>query len=100
MIIWQSWLEGYKQKKQTYKRSLNNNTLAGRLLLCLLLFCIMHTESVEFNTNIQNLGRGSLRYTQQWSILLNANVGACAQSSKDKKVGSSKWCRLAVSPVF
>jgi hypothetical protein len=60
----------------------------------------MHTESVEFNINLQNLGRASLRSTPQWSIRLNASVGARAQSSKDKKVGSLKWCRLAVSPVF
>jgi hypothetical protein len=60
----------------------------------------MHMESVEFNTNLQNLARGSLRSMLQWSIRLNASVGARAQSSKDKKIGSLKWCRLAVSPVF
>jgi hypothetical protein len=58
------------------------------------------TESVEFNTNLQNLGRGSLRSKLKWSIRLNASVGAHAQLSKDKKVGSLKWYRLAVSPVF
>jgi hypothetical protein len=60
----------------------------------------MHMESVEFNINLQNLGRGPLRSMLQWSTHLNASVDAHAQSSKGKKAGSLKWYRLVVSPVF